>query len=82
MGGEKEIFDIFDINASLPMAAAVLSAEDRAGLVDALKGKLQSLAGQHADVLETLSPNVTKRVEFLREIQTVPFAFCLYTNLI
>lgn len=31
--------------------------------------KLQSLAGQHADVLETLSPNVRKRVEFLREIQ-------------
>jgi hypothetical protein len=34
-----------------------------------LQDKLQSLAGQHADVLESLSPNVRKRVEFLREIQ-------------
>jgi hypothetical protein len=51
-----------------------------------LQDKLQSLAGQHADVLETLSPNVRKRVEFLRGIQVgqiVPFiAFCFYTNLI
>ncbi|AQL02112.1 Nucleosome assembly protein 1, partial [Zea mays] len=70
MGGEKETFDTSDLNASLPAAAAALSAEDRAGLVNALKDKLQSLAGQHADVLETLSPNVRKRVEFLREIQS------------
>ncbi|KAG0512798.1 hypothetical protein BDA96_10G045300 [Sorghum bicolor] len=70
MGGEKETFDISDLNASLPAAAAALSAEDRAGLVNALKDKLQSLAGQHADVLESLSPNVRKRVEFLREIQS------------
>ncbi|TVU08529.1 hypothetical protein EJB05_41937, partial [Eragrostis curvula] len=54
---------------NLPAAAAALSAEDRAGLVNALKDKLQSLAGQHTDVLEMLSPNVRKRVEFLREIQ-------------
>ncbi|RZR92076.1 hypothetical protein BHM03_00020307, partial [Ensete ventricosum] len=44
-----------------------LSEEDRAGLVNALK--LQSLAGKHADVLETLSPAVRKRVEVLRDIQ-------------
>ncbi|CAL5045980.1 unnamed protein product [Urochloa decumbens] len=69
MGGEKDALDLSDLNASLPAAAAALSAEDRAGLVNALKDKLQSLAGQHADVLETLSPNVRKRVEFLREIQ-------------
>ncbi|CAN6202531.1 unnamed protein product [Urochloa humidicola] len=69
MGGEKDTLDLSDLNASLPAAAAALSAEDRAGLVNALKDKLQSLAGQHADVLETLSPNVRKRVEFLREIQ-------------
>ncbi|WOL14042.1 nucleosome assembly protein 1 [Canna indica] len=49
---------------------AALSAEDRAGLVDALKNKLQSLAGKHADVLETLTPEVRKRVEVLREIQS------------
>jgi nucleosome assembly protein 1-like 1 len=144
MGGEKETFDMSDLNASLPAAAAgnlrsadtvshplalefapnrsalscglhvALSAEDRAGLVNALKvrrfriwviglcnflacilfmcclirlqDKLQSLAGQHADVLESLSPNVRKRVEFLREIQVdqiVPFfAFRFCTNLI
>ncbi|OEL34352.1 Nucleosome assembly protein 1-1 [Dichanthelium oligosanthes] len=69
MGGEKDTLDLSDLNAALPAAAAALSAEDRAGLVNALKDKLQSLAGQHADVLETLSPNVRKRVEFLREIQ-------------
>jgi len=69
MGGEKDTVDLSDLNAALPAAAAALSAEDRAGLVNALKDKLQSLAGQHADVLESLSPNVRKRVEFLREIQ-------------
>ncbi|KAG8380104.1 hypothetical protein BUALT_Bualt07G0158900 [Buddleja alternifolia] len=47
-----------------------LSAEDRAGLVNALKNKLQNLAGQHADVLESLSPKVRKRVEVLRDIQS------------
>ncbi|CAL9767403.1 unnamed protein product [Musa acuminata subsp. burmannicoides] len=49
---------------------AALSEEDRAGLVNALKDKLQSLAGKHADVLETLSPVVRKRVEVLRDIQS------------
>ncbi|XP_042398519.1 nucleosome assembly protein 1;2-like [Zingiber officinale] len=49
---------------------AALSAGDRAGLVNALKDKLQSLAGKHTDILETLSPAVKKRVEFLREIQS------------
>ncbi|KAJ8480313.1 hypothetical protein OPV22_024040 [Ensete ventricosum] len=49
---------------------SALSAEDRAGLVDALKNKLHSLAGKHTDVLETLSPAVRKRVEVLREIQS------------
>ncbi|XWS12070.1 hypothetical protein CRYUN_Cryun37aG0058900 [Craigia yunnanensis] len=34
------------------------------------QNKLQSLAGQHADVLETLSPNARKRVEVLIEIQS------------
>ncbi|XBI75891.1 hypothetical protein VPH35_069196 [Triticum aestivum] len=70
MGGEKENLDLSDLNSSLPAAAAALSAEDRVGLVNALKDKLQSLAGQHADVLESLSPNVRTRVEFLRGIQS------------
>ncbi|XP_042446015.1 nucleosome assembly protein 1;2-like [Zingiber officinale] len=49
---------------------AALSAEDKAGLVDALKNKLQSLAGKHTGVMETLSPVIRKRVEVLREIQS------------
>ncbi|EMS61390.1 Nucleosome assembly protein 1-like 1 [Triticum urartu] len=40
--------------------------------VRAVMDKLQSLAGQHADVLESLSPNVRTRVEFLRGIQISP----------
>ncbi|KAG6665113.1 hypothetical protein CIPAW_02G139300 [Carya illinoinensis] len=47
-----------------------LSEEDRAGLVNALKDKLQSLAAGQSDILETLSPKVRKRVEFLRGIQS------------
>eukprot|EP00268_Persea_americana_P066645 TRINITY_DN90_c0_g2_i2.p1 TRINITY_DN90_c0_g2~~TRINITY_DN90_c0_g2_i2.p1 ORF type:complete len:386 (+),score=128.07 TRINITY_DN90_c0_g2_i2:194-1351(+) len=62
--------DMSDLGSALPAAAAALSAEDRAGLVNALKNKLQSLAGQHSDVLETLSPKVRKRVEVLRQIQS------------
>ncbi|RYR77173.1 hypothetical protein Ahy_A01g001634 isoform E [Arachis hypogaea] len=34
-----------------------------------LLNKIQSLAGQHSDVLESLTPSVRKRVEVLREIQ-------------
>ena len=35
------------------------------------QNKLQGLAGQQADMLETLSPPVRKRVEALREIQVL-----------
>ncbi|KAI8544618.1 hypothetical protein RHMOL_Rhmol08G0310700 [Rhododendron molle] len=65
----KDQFDISDLGSALP-AAAALSAEDRAGLVNALKDKLQNLAGGHADVLESLTPKVRKRVEVLRELQS------------
>ncbi|PNX78615.1 nucleosome assembly protein 1-like 1-like, partial [Trifolium pratense] len=58
-----------DNAADLPAAAAALSAEDRAGLVNALKDKLQLLAGDHVDVMETLSPNVRKRIEVLKDLQ-------------
>ncbi|XP_024972367.1 nucleosome assembly protein 1;4-like isoform X2 [Cynara cardunculus var. scolymus] len=71
---KKEPLDISDLGASLPAAAAVvraaLNAEDRAGLVNALKNKLQNLAGEHSDVLESLTPAVRKRVEVLRDIQS------------
>ncbi|XP_056176435.1 nucleosome assembly protein 1;4-like isoform X2 [Syzygium oleosum] len=58
------------LRSDLPAAAAALTPEDRKGLVTELKNKLQSLAGQHSDVLESLSPNVRKRVEALKEIQS------------
>ncbi|XP_072999208.1 nucleosome assembly protein 1;2-like [Typha latifolia] len=57
-------------NKQLDNLTAGFSADDRADLLSALKDKLQSLAGQHSDVLESLSPNVRKRVEVLREIQS------------
>ncbi|CAL9104803.1 unnamed protein product [Musa textilis] len=57
-------------SVNLADLGAALSEEDRAGLVNALKNKLQSLAGKHTDVLETLSPVVRKRVDVLREIQS------------
>ncbi|XP_071715862.1 nucleosome assembly protein 1;4-like [Rutidosis leptorrhynchoides] len=67
---KKDQLDMSDLGASLPAAAAALSAEDRAGLVNALKNKLQNLAGEHTDVLENLTPTVRKRVEVLRDIQS------------
>ncbi|XP_052183448.1 nucleosome assembly protein 1;4-like isoform X2 [Diospyros lotus] len=67
---DKDQIDVSDLGAALPAAAAALSAEDRAGLVSALKYKLQNLAGQHSDVLESLTPKVRKRVEVLRELQS------------
>ncbi|XP_076881208.1 nucleosome assembly protein 1;4-like isoform X1 [Bidens hawaiensis] len=68
MGNNK--LDMSDLAGSLPAAAAALSVEDRAGIVNALKNKLQNLAGEHSDVLENLSPVVRKRVEVLRGIQS------------
>ncbi|KAL6996316.1 Nucleosome assembly protein 1,4 [Sarracenia purpurea var. burkii] len=66
----KDRLDASDLGAALPAAAAALSAEDRAGLVNALKNKLQDLAGKHSDVLDTLSPKVRRRVDGLRELQS------------
>ncbi|XP_044464150.1 nucleosome assembly protein 1;2-like isoform X1 [Mangifera indica] len=63
MSTDKDNFNMADLNASL-------NEEDRAGLVSVLKDKLQTLAGQHSDVLESLTPKVRKRVEVLREIQS------------
>jgi nucleosome assembly protein 1-like 1 len=63
MSNDKDSFNMSDLSS-------VLNEEDRAGLVNALKNKIQSLAGQHSDILENLSPIVRKRVEVLREIQS------------
>ncbi|XWS17418.1 hypothetical protein CRYUN_Cryun33cG0065600 [Craigia yunnanensis] len=57
------------INFNMPELGDALNEEARAGLVNALKNKLQNLAGDHADIMENLSPNVRKRVDVLREIQ-------------
>ncbi|KAK7347825.1 hypothetical protein VNO80_22364 [Phaseolus coccineus] len=62
MSNDKDTFNVADLSS-------VLNEENRAELVNALKSKIQSLAGQHSDILESLSPNVRKRVEVLREIQ-------------
>lgn len=40
-----------------------------------MQDKLQLLAGKHVDVLETLSPEVRKRVEVLRDIQVCSHFF-------
>ncbi|XP_010242237.1 PREDICTED: nucleosome assembly protein 1;4 isoform X2 [Nelumbo nucifera] len=69
MSNNKDHFNMADLGATLPGVPVALSAEDRAGLVNALKNKLQHLAGQHSDVLESLSTKVRKRVEVLRELQ-------------
>ncbi|CAN0901285.1 Nucleosome assembly protein 1;2 [Linum grandiflorum] len=55
------------------LTGAALSEEERAGLVNALKDKLQNLAGQHPDMMKGLGLKVRERVERLRGIQ----AFCL-----
>ncbi|XWS70020.1 hypothetical protein CRYUN_Cryun03dG0013200 [Craigia yunnanensis] len=57
------------INFNMPDLGDALNEEARADIVNALKNKLQNLAGDHASMLESLSPNVRKRVEVLREIQ-------------
>ncbi|XP_020225880.1 nucleosome assembly protein 1;3 isoform X2 [Cajanus cajan] len=62
MSNDKDTFNVADLTSAL-------NEENRADLVNALKSKIQSLAGQHSDILESLSPNVRKRVEVLREIQ-------------
>nr|VDD17805.1 unnamed protein product [Brassica rapa] len=62
MSNDKDSFNVGDLTAAL-------KDEDRAGLVNALKNKLQNLAGQHSDVLENLTPKIRRRVEVLREIQ-------------
>ncbi|NP_001280913.1 nucleosome assembly protein 1-1 [Malus domestica] len=61
MSYDKDIF-------SMPDLTAGFNDEDRAALVNALKNKLESLTGQHSELLEILSPTVRKRVEDLREI--------------
>ncbi|KAJ6295778.1 hypothetical protein OIU78_023747 [Salix suchowensis] len=68
MSNDKDKLNMADLTA-------ILNEEDRAGLVNALKTKLQSLTGQHSELLENLSPTVRKRVEDLRGIQFIGFLY-------
>ncbi|XP_039051043.1 LOW QUALITY PROTEIN: nucleosome assembly protein 1;2-like [Hibiscus syriacus] len=56
------------INFNMSGLGDALNEDARAGLVNALKNKLQNLAGD--DIMESLSPIVRKRVDVLREIQS------------
>ncbi|XP_047342732.1 nucleosome assembly protein 1;4-like [Impatiens glandulifera] len=67
---QKEIMDTSDLGASLQVALAALNENDRVNLVSALKVKLQYFDGQKSEILESLTPMVRKRVEFLIELQT------------
>jgi len=72
-GGSEEQsapYSMADLGSALPTGSAALSAEDRAGLVNALKDKLQHLAGQQSGFLDSLSPVVKNRVSALQEIQS------------
>lgn len=70
-GSEEQLspYNMADLGSALPSGAAALSAEDRAGLVNALKDKLQHLAGQQSGFLDSLSPTVKNRVSALQELQ-------------
>ncbi|KAL3642969.1 Nucleosome assembly protein [Castilleja foliolosa] len=70
MGNNNDSFNVADLGAAYVCSFERRLAEDRADLVNALKTKLQGLAGKHSDVFENLSPNVRKRVESLQEIQS------------
>lgn len=71
-GSEEQLapYSMADLGSALPTGSAALSAEDRAGLVNALKDKLQHLAGQQSGFLDSLSPVVKNRVSALQEIQS------------
>ncbi|KAM2218732.1 hypothetical protein TB2_017623 [Malus domestica] len=56
MSSDKDSINMSDLSSAL-------NDVDRAGLVNALKNKIESLAGQHSDILESLSPVVRKRVD-------------------
>ncbi|KAI5080054.1 hypothetical protein GOP47_0005533 [Adiantum capillus-veneris] len=61
MSSNSGSLSVSDLHQALPA--------DRAGLVNMLKDKLQSLAGEQSSLLDSLAPNVRKRVFVLQEIQ-------------
>lgn len=69
MSNQKNPLNMADLDSALPADSAGLGAEDRAGLVNSLKDKLQDLAADDSDFLKNLPANVRRRVDVLREIQ-------------
>uniref|UniRef100_A0A166ENM0 Nucleosome assembly protein n=1 Tax=Daucus carota subsp. sativus TaxID=79200 RepID=A0A166ENM0_DAUCS len=67
---KKPALDLSDLDGALAADGSALSAEEKSGLVNALKDKLKNLGGPHTDILESLSPVVRKRVEALKDIQS------------
>ncbi|KAK1430845.1 hypothetical protein QVD17_13890 [Tagetes erecta] len=67
---QDDQFNMSDLTSTLPASTAGLSAEDRAGLVNVLKSKLNDLNVQHPDILDTLSVNVRQRVAVLKDLQS------------
>eukprot|EP00250_Pteridium_aquilinum_P008919 c18306_g2_i2 orf=648-1739(-) len=62
---QPSAYTMADLGASLPG----LSSADRVGLASALKDKLHSLTGVSSGYIESLPPNIKKRVVALQEIQ-------------
>ncbi|KAL8113707.1 nucleosome assembly protein 1;2-like isoform X2 [Apium graveolens] len=67
---KKETLDLSDLDGALAADGSALSAEEKSGLVNALRDKLKNLGGPHSDILESLTPVVRKRVEALKDIQS------------
>ncbi|KAK9026971.1 hypothetical protein V6N11_066822 [Hibiscus sabdariffa] len=65
----RSIMIFFFVYCALNLVSDV-NMEAGSGLANDLKNKLQILAKEPTDVLESLSPNVRKRVDALREIQS------------
>eukprot|EP00249_Psilotum_nudum_P006173 c19510_g1_i1 orf=1-303(-) len=71
-GSDKVVsssIDMSDLGASLPQQASGLTSADPTAVGNALKNKPKFLEGDQLGTLESLSPNVKKRVAVLQEIQ-------------
>ncbi|XP_048335447.1 nucleosome assembly protein 1;2-like isoform X2 [Ziziphus jujuba] len=56
-------------NLNMSRLIFVLNEEEGEGLVNPLKDRIQSLAGQHSDMLENLSPEVRESWKFLQKFR-------------
>ncbi|CAH1427699.1 unnamed protein product [Lactuca virosa] len=67
---QEDQFNMADLSSALPSATSAFTDEDRAGLVNVLKNKLENLTGKHPDFLDTLSSKVRQRVGVLKDLQS------------